>query len=235
MYNAVRRLRDIGIATVAASGNDAWTNTVAMPACLSNVISVGSTNDDDRVSSFSNSSETLTMLAPGRSIRSAAVGGGSAFSSGTSMATPHVAGAIASLREAYPSATVAEMENAIVLSGLPVLDDRNGLTFPRLRADEARTLLASAASESPEPDPPAPESEGGDQGAVAAASPKGGGGGGSCGLVGIEPFLMLGLTRGMRRVSGMRRTTEMRRVSGMRRTRELRRVRGMCALSRLRA
>ncbi len=204
MYRAVRRLRDVGIATVAASGNEAWTHAVSNPACLSNVISVGSTNDDDRVSSFSNSFEKLSLLAPGRSIHSAAVGGGSAFNSGTSMAAPHVAGAIASLREAYPNATVAEIENALTLSGLPVVDDRNGFTFPRIRADEAHSLLGSAASESPETDPPAAEPEHGEEGAIAAARPKSGGGGGSCGLVGIEPFLILGLVRGMRRVRGLR-------------------------------
>lgn len=204
MFSAVSRLRDVGIATVAASGNDALTDSVSLPACLSNVISVGSTNDDDRVSSFSNASSNLSMLAPGRSIRSAAVGGGSIFSSGTSMAAPHVAGAIALLREAYPNATVGEMENALLLSGQPVLDDRNGITYPRLRVDEAHTLLASASSESPGTDPPAPELEEEDEGPAATASPKSGGGGGSCGLVGIEPFFMLGLIRGMRRLRGMR-------------------------------
>ncbi|MFK7896752.1 MAG: S8 family serine peptidase [Myxococcota bacterium] len=195
LYNAVRRLREAGIASVAAAGNDARTDAISSPACLSNVIGVSSVNDNDSVSSFSNTSASLSMLAPGRSIRSSAVGGGLAYNSGTSMATPHVTGTIAALREAYPEASVSELENALTLSGLPISDDRNGLVFPRLRAEAARTLLAAVSEAPPEIVPPvsAPPEE--NTGTLSAARPKSGGGGGGCGLVGLEPFLILGLIR----------------------------------------
>ena len=185
--NAVAQLRNAGIATVAASGNDGFTNAISSPGCLSNVISVGSVGDSDGVSSFSNSADFLTLLAPGESIQSAAVGGGTRNASGTSMATPHVAGAIADIREAMPDATVDEIENALMLSGQPILDGRNGITTPRIRVDQAIAVLAAAA----------PPSE--DDDANPAASQSGAGGGGGCGLIGIEPFLVLALVRRGRR------------------------------------
>jgi len=183
--NAVAQLRNAGIATVAASGNDGLTNAISSPACLSNVIGVGSVDGMDEVSSFSNSAEFLTLLAPGESIQSAAVGGGTRNGTGTSMATPHVSGAIAAMREAAPGADVDAIENALVLSGLPVVDGRNGITTPRVRVDQAIAMVESGGASGGGPS----ASSGG-----AEDSPSGGGGGG-CGLVGIEPFLILALVR----------------------------------------
>ena len=182
--SAVAQLRNAGIATVAAAGNDGFTNAISSPGCLSNVISVGSVGDSDGVSSFSNSADFLTLLAPGESIQSAAVGGGTRNASGTSMATPHVAGAIADIREAMPDATVDEIENALMLSGQPILDGRNGITTPRIRVDQAIAVLEAAG-------PPSED----DDANPAATQTGGGGGGGGCGLIGIEPFLVLALVR----------------------------------------
>lgn len=181
--NAINQLRNAGIATVAASGNEALTNAISSPACLAHAIRVGSVNGLDDVSSFSNSAEFLTVLAPGESIQSAAVGGGTRNGSGTSMATPHVAGAFAAIREAVPDASVGEIENALVLAGQPILDDRNGITTPRLRLDQTIALLAAA---DPPPDDDEPSTTG---------EESSGGGGGGCGLVGLEPFLVLALVR----------------------------------------
>ncbi len=204
-FNAVKQLRNAGIATVAASGNESFTNAIASPACLSNVISVGSVGGSDVVSSFSNSAEFLTLLAPGESIQSAAVGGGTRNGSGTSMATPHVAGAVAAMREAVPGATVDGIENALVLAGEAILDGRNGITTPRVQLDAAIALLEAAG-------PPAggggaapgagAGSGGGDGGG--SATPSSGGGGGGCGLVGLEPLLVLALVRRGRRLLGKR-------------------------------
>jgi hypothetical protein len=181
---AVALLRNAGVATVAAAGNESLTNAITTPACLSNVIGVGSSTSADSVSSYSNSAEFLSLLAPGESIESSAMGGGTTIGNGTSMATPHVSGAIAIMREAVASATVDEIENALLLSGMPILDDRNGITKPRLQVDAAVALLAST--------PIAPESPGGDGSGgepATVASSGGSSGGSSCGLVGIEPFL----------------------------------------------
>ncbi|MEZ4281698.1 MAG: S8 family serine peptidase [Myxococcota bacterium] len=198
--SAVGQLRNAGIATVAASGNESFTNAIASPGCLSNVISVGSVGGSDIVSSFSNTAEFLTLLAPGESILSAAVGGGTRNGGGTSMATPHVAGAIAAMREAMPGASVDEIENALVLAGEPIVDGRNGFTIPRVQLDAAITLLEAAGPPAGGGGaaPGAGAGGGGDGGG--SASPSSGGGGGGCGLVGLEPFLILALVRGGRRL-----------------------------------
>jgi subtilisin family serine protease len=52
--------------------------------------------------------------------------------SGTSMAAPHVTGAFAVMREINDTASVADIEHALEANGLPILDERNNLIFPRL-------------------------------------------------------------------------------------------------------
>jgi subtilisin family serine protease len=69
---------------------------MANPACISGVTSVAATfSSDDNVTEFSNISNYTTFAAPGYQINSSAASGGYKQSSGTSMSTPHVAGAIA--------------------------------------------------------------------------------------------------------------------------------------------
>lgn len=192
--NAVTLLRDAGIVVVAASGNEYLTNAITTPACLSNVIAVGSTSDNDVVSNFSNSADFLRLLAPGELVETASLGGGTGMASGTSMATPHVAGAIAAIREAVPGASADEIDNALVLSGLAILDPRNGITTPRIRVLDTIDLLESTMVP---PGQSGGSSSGGGSanGPPAATASSGGGGGGGCGLVGLEPFLVLGLIR----------------------------------------
>jgi subtilisin family serine protease len=126
--SVVKSLRDANIATVVAAGNSGNAAALAAPACLSNVISVGSTTKINGISSFSNSASFLSLLAPGSSITSSVPGSGFGVASGTSMATPHVAGAWAILKSAKPTATVDEMLSALQNRGLPITDGRNGVT-----------------------------------------------------------------------------------------------------------
>lgn len=123
---AIDNLRAANIATVIASGNEDLTSAIGAPACISTAISVGSTTKSDVVSSFSNSADILNLLAPGSSILSSIPGGNYASMSGTSMATPHVAGAWAVLKQAKPNATVTELLNALVTTGKSVTDTRTG-------------------------------------------------------------------------------------------------------------
>jgi len=196
-FSAITSLRKAGILTVAASGNESLTNAITTPACLSNVIGVGSTSDNDEVSSFSNSASFLRILAPGEFVESSKMGGGSAEASGTSIAAPHVSGAIATIREAVPAATADEIDNALALSGVAIVDSRNGITLPRIRVAEAITLLETAGSTSGDPSEPAADTGAGDSSPVATT--QSGGGGKGCGLVGLESFLVLGLVRCARR------------------------------------
>jgi subtilisin family serine protease len=140
----IDNLRSAGIATVIASGNKGFTDSMGAPACISSAVSVGSTTESDAVSSFSNSASFLSLLAPGQSINSSVPGGGFAVSNGTSMATPQVAGAWALLKQQTPSGSVASLLSSLQDTGPPVTDTRaaGGVTKPRIKiADAADSLI----------------------------------------------------------------------------------------------
>ncbi len=137
MTAVTENLRLAGIATIVASGNNGFPDALTWPACISSAVSVGSTTKADVVSSFSNSASFLSLLAPGESIQTSILGGGFAWATGTSFATPHVAGAWAILKQKKPTATVSEILNALVRTGRPVLDTRNGITKPRIQLNLA--------------------------------------------------------------------------------------------------
>lgn len=141
LARAVEALHSLGILTVAAAGNDGELQAMSAPGCLSAVVAVGSTSKTDAVSSFSNSSPQLALLAPGEEITSSWAENRTAPASGTSQATPHVAGAVAALKSAVPSASADEVLAALTSTGLPVTDPRNGRTTPRLQVDAALDAL----------------------------------------------------------------------------------------------
>ena len=151
---AIDQLRAAGIATVVASGNDGSTDAMSSPACISSAVSVGSTTKTDAVSFFSNSASFLGLLAPGGDasggagdILSAVPGGGFARKTGTSMSTPHAAGAFAVLRQAVPAATVTQLVQALQMTGQPIFDGRNGITTPRIDVLAALDDLVPTAVE----------------------------------------------------------------------------------------
>lgn len=146
-------LLDVGVASVAGSGNDGNAGGLRSPACISTVVSVGATTNTDQVPSFSNSAPSLDLLAPGAPILSSlppplgqgpytCTGGQYGPCVGTSMASPHVAGAWAVMKEANPTATVAEVFTLLVGAGVPVLDPRNNLVRPRLHLGAALDLCS---------------------------------------------------------------------------------------------
>lgn len=141
-------LRSKGIATVIASGNNGYNDGVSFPACISSAITVGSTTKSDTVSSFSNSSPLVEVLAPGSAITSSVPDSTDpkdtqASFSGTSMATPHVAGAFAVLRAIDPTASVTTLLSNLTSTGKPVTDPDNALTKPRIRVLAAGTRSGS--------------------------------------------------------------------------------------------
>jgi len=150
----IDNLRAAGIATVVASGNDGSRDAISFPACISTAVSVGSTDDGsfgttvDRVSDYSNIAPFVSLLAPGKWITSSFPRSNPPLYqtiSGTSMSTPHVAGAFAILKQIMPAVDVTTKLKALRSTGVPVTDTRLGApgttTLKRIRVNAAAELL----------------------------------------------------------------------------------------------
>jgi hypothetical protein len=139
----IRNARQAGILTIASSGNSGWKDALGSPACVPEAVSVGAVYDSDvggmrwssctdgttradQVTCFSNSANFLTLLAPGAMITAAEITMG-----GTSQAAPHVAGAIAVLRAAYPSETLDRTVERLTSTGVQITDT-NQIARPRI-------------------------------------------------------------------------------------------------------
>ncbi|MBI3927648.1 MAG: S8 family serine peptidase [Armatimonadetes bacterium] len=115
---------------ICAAGNESSDNDVSgsFPATydLDNIVSVAASDRNDRLASFSNwGATTVDLAAPGVDIKSTIPGGGYASYSGTSMATPHVAGVAGLIATVYPEATPAEIK-ARLMNGVDPIPDFQG-------------------------------------------------------------------------------------------------------------
>ena len=145
----VTAMRKRGTLVVASSGNEGEVDRTPLPACVTNVVSVGSVFDAafpsyksekcqvtniavDDVSCFSNGGPTVDLLAPGAVIDSDAPNGLIAVRLGTSMASPHVAASAALLMQAYPAGSADAIEEILKRTGRPIFDKRTGLMVPRV-------------------------------------------------------------------------------------------------------
>lgn len=165
--SAFANLRTAGVLPVVAAGNagyyinflgmqfktQAFQPGLSSPACTPGAVSVGAVYDSDMgrkawatctnattapdiIGCFSQSAAYLSVLAPGSVITAAGIS-----MSGTSQATPHVAGAVAVLAGASPASTSAQRECALTSAGPALLDTRNNVTKHRLDLDDAVAAL----------------------------------------------------------------------------------------------
>jgi subtilisin family serine protease len=125
LYDVIAVSQSIGHIFVAAAGNNASNNdaTPFWPSSfnLSNVISVAATDSSDQLASFSNhGSSTVDLGAPGVGVLSTWLAGGYAYSNGTSMACPHVAGVVALVWSRAPQLSWQEVRDVVLDTARPI-------------------------------------------------------------------------------------------------------------------
>lgn len=122
MSRVLKEIRDLGAIPFAASGNSPILDSdmSSFPSCLSNVVSVGSVDERGEVSLYVTMSKKVKLLAPDFTLAPAT--NGHRIASGTSAATPFVAGSYALLRGAFPSISPEKALEVLVNSGKPVDD-----------------------------------------------------------------------------------------------------------------
>ncbi|MBF8282297.1 MAG: Peptidase S8 protein [Anaerolineales bacterium] len=159
MEDAVNYAYVHGVTVVAAAGN-AGSLGVLYPAAYDNALAVASTNASNNRSSFSNYGPEIDLAAPGSSIYSTYWNGGSTYAtlSGTSMATPHVAG-VAALLAGLPQFDTPDkiriaMETTALDLGDPGWDQFYG--FGLVQARNALLFDPSTITPTPTPPPPIP-------------------------------------------------------------------------------
>jgi subtilisin family serine protease len=129
----IQRLKDAGIATVIATGNEAISDGMGSPACVSAAVSVAATDKSGKIDeSYSNVAKWVTLAAPGTQIVSAAPNNEFWVADGTSMAAPHVAGAFALMRQEHPDLSVNDIVKAMRKKGRVVKDSRTGTKLKRM-------------------------------------------------------------------------------------------------------
>ncbi len=158
--SAIDILAELGILVVGAAGNDGFTDAVAYPACLENVMAVANSYDsdmqgillweassvpgtscadrqprEDQLVCISNGGDLIDLAAPG-----ALIDAGGAELGGTSQSAPHVAGAAAILAEAAPGLALPDIWDALTTSNTVVIDDRTSVTWTYPRLDVAAAL-----------------------------------------------------------------------------------------------
>lgn len=155
LQSAITQFITSGGLFVAAAGNEATNNDVtpSYPANYQGVISVGASTRTDTRASFSNYGTSVDVFAPGQSILSTLPGNRYGSLSGTSMATPQVAGALALLWGQNPTLSANTISQALINSTDNVLRASNS-THGRINVGAAATALRASNPTTPPTTPP---------------------------------------------------------------------------------
>ena len=155
-WNIVTAWRAAGMLPVFAAGNAGpGTKTVGIPGGYPHVFAIGATARGDDIASFSSRGPSTwdgsdivkpDVSAPGKSVYGAKDGGGYWSISGTSMATPHVAGACALLVQANPGMALEDMEAALSNTALELGTPGKDNDFGWGRIDVLAAMQASSST-----------------------------------------------------------------------------------------
>ncbi len=115
LQNAVNYAYGLGTVLIAAAGNNnqGGIGVIAYPARIANVVAVTATDHADTFATFSNQGSMVDVCAPGKDIRSTWTDDGYHYLFGTSMASPHVAGAAALLWSYEPALMNAQVTDLV--------------------------------------------------------------------------------------------------------------------------
>ena len=134
---AFENFRKEGMLLIAAAGNSG-SATHSYPASYDSVMSVAANDEDTGKAGFSQFTTQVEISAPGVGVGSTYVGNGYAILSGTSMASPHVAGSAALVWSHYPTCSNYEIRNALKQSamdiGEPGRDYTSGFGLVQIKA-----------------------------------------------------------------------------------------------------
>ncbi|HEY0639235.1 MAG TPA: S8 family serine peptidase [Pseudonocardiaceae bacterium] len=148
---AVRNSIADGVTYALASGNSNTSACNSSPARVAEGITVNSTTNTDARSSFSNYGTCTDIFAPGSNITAAWYTSNTATNtiSGTSMATPHVAGAVALYLQGNPSVGPSAVASALYAASTP-----NKVTSPGTGSPNRLLYVGGGGTEPPPPPPP---------------------------------------------------------------------------------
>ncbi|MEU7986078.1 S8 family serine peptidase [Streptosporangium canum] len=150
LESEILQLKSSGVATVISSGNNGHEDGVVRPGCIAAAVTVGATDDHDTPAPFGNRGPLIDLFAPGVAINSAIPGNTFGVLGGTSMAAPHVTGALALLRQAYPHLPGEKLVEKLQTTGKSIAY-RSGDTTVTTKRIDLLAALPPVPTASPTP------------------------------------------------------------------------------------